>query len=59
MLHPVLRPVAALVILAGVAGSASAAGPSPVPEINPASMTSAVALLAGGLLLLAERFRRR
>ena len=30
-----------------------------VPEINPASASSAVALVTGGLLILAARFRRR
>jgi len=59
MLRPLLRPAIALLVLAGLAGSAYAAGPSPVPEISPASMTGAVALLAGGLLLLTDHFRRR
>jgi hypothetical protein len=54
-----LRTAAALLILAGLAGSAQAAGPSPVPEISPGSMTGAIALLAGGLLLLTDHFRRR
>ena len=30
----------------------------PVPEIDPASASSAVALVTGGLLILAARFRK-
>jgi hypothetical protein len=46
-------------VLVGLASSAFAAGPPPVPEINPGSMVGAIALLAGGLLLLTDHLRRR
>jgi hypothetical protein len=45
--------VAMLVV--GLAGIASAA---PVPEIDPGSATSGLALLAGAAMLLLERHRR-
>jgi hypothetical protein len=45
--------VAMLVV--GLAGTASA---TPVPEIDPATATSGLALLAGAVLLLIERRRR-
>lgn len=50
-------------VLAIAAVSASVAlaavGPPPsAPEIDPGSATSALALLAGGVLLLKSRFRR-
>ena len=40
--------------LCGTAGAFS-----PVPELDPGTATSGLALLAGGLLLLLERHRRR
>jgi len=47
----------AAVMLLGVAGTASA---TPVaPEIDPSSAASGLALLAGGIMLLVERHRRR
>ena len=38
-------------------GTASTAIAFDTPEINPGSATSAIALLTGGVLLLADRFR--
>ena len=47
-------------LVAGLAGTASAT-PTAVPEIDPATATSGLALLAGAVLLLFERrgLRRR
>jgi len=45
----------AAIMLLGLAGTASAVS---VPEIDPASASSGLALLAGGALLLLERHRR-
>jgi len=42
-------------MVVGLAGTASA---TPVPEIDPATATSGLALLAGAVLLLVERRRR-
>ena len=48
-----------LVIGAVSASVALAGGPPPsAPEIDPGSATSALALLAGGVLLLKSRIRR-
>jgi len=44
-------------IVLGLAGTASAL--IAVPELDPGTATSGLALLAGGALLLIERFRRR
>ncbi len=59
-LNEIYLPLKALVVTAlvfiGFAGSASAS-PPPVPEINPASGGSALALIAAGLLVI--RGRRR
>lgn len=44
-------------VLAACSGVAQA-GVSITPEIDPGSMTSALALLSGGVLLVADRFRR-
>jgi hypothetical protein len=47
-------------IVAGLAGTASAVPTvSSVPEIDPATATSGLALLAGAVLLLVERRRLR
>ncbi len=46
-------------VFAATAGTAMAADPPSAPEINPAAATSALALLAGGMLLIAGRFRRK
>jgi hypothetical protein len=46
-------------VMAAIASPAWAGGPLPVPEIDPGSMAGAVALLAGGALLLTHRLRRR
>lgn len=47
-------------VLAACSGTAFASPPPlGAPEIDPGSMGSAVALLTGGILLVADRFRRR
>lgn len=48
-------------VLAVCCGVAQAAPPPPhvAPEIDPGSMQAALALLGGGVLLVADRFRRR
>jgi hypothetical protein len=47
-------------VMAAIASPLYALGPPPpVPEIDPGSAGGAVALLAGGVLLLTDRFRRR
>jgi len=48
-------------MVVGLAGTASATPISVVPEIDPATATSGLALLAGAVLLLIERrgLRRR
>ena len=46
---------AALVL---VAVSSSAAFAEKAPEVDPASMSSAVALVVGGALVLIERYRK-
>ena len=49
-----------LIFLTAFAGMAFAAGvPVEVPEVDPTTMGGAVALLAGGAMLLASRLRRR
>ncbi len=47
-----------LMVLTACAGTAAAVDLPAVPEIDPGSMTSAVTLLVGGLLLLGDRLRR-
>ena len=47
-----------LLWMAGI-GTASAAPPSAVPELDPGSAASGIALAVGAALLLAERYRRR
>jgi hypothetical protein len=50
----------ALLVIAAGAGPVLAGGPLPnAPEIDPGSMMSALTLLAGGTLLLTDRFRRK
>jgi len=48
------------VILAASVTNAAAGAPSvpAVPELNPASVTGGLALLAGGVMLLRARFRK-
>jgi hypothetical protein len=49
-------------VLAASSGAAHAGGsglPGPAPEIDPGSMQAALMLLSGGVLLVADRFRRR
>jgi len=46
-------------VLAACSGVVSAAPPGPAPEIDPSSMQAALMLLSGGVLLVADRFRRR
>ena len=50
---------AGLLLIVGATASSALAGvgPPPVPEIDPGSMASALALLAGGLLMLTGRRR--
>jgi hypothetical protein len=50
-------------VLAALSGQVQAGGggfppPSPAPEIDPGSMRAALMLLGGGILLMADRFRR-
>ena len=50
---------ASVIFWSGIAGSAFAqVDPRPVPELDPGSMASGLALLIGGGLLLLERYRR-
>jgi hypothetical protein len=51
------RPCGLCLVFAGCAATAYAGGPLPVPEIDPGSTVSALVLLTGGLLLLADRCR--
>ena len=48
----------AMIFLTAFAGMAFA-GISAVPEVDPTAMSGAVALLAGGAMLLASRVRRK
>lgn len=51
-----------LLVFAAVGGVVHAVPPplgSPVPEIDPGSLKSVLALLGGGALLLTERLRRK
>ena len=50
------RALGLLLVLSGFGGIALAVA---VPEINPASASSAVALLAGAALLAHDKFRRQ
>jgi len=59
MVSLITRISALLLVLGGLACPAYAAGPPPAPEINPGTITSAIALLTGGALLLADRLRRK
>lgn len=56
----VLRAVAGLLLLSALSGTAGAVQVNAlgVPEVDPGSIASALALLAGGGLLAADRFRR-
>ena len=47
------------VALAVAAFSGTAWGFDPTPEIDPGSAVSSLALLAGGVMLLRDRYRRR
>jgi hypothetical protein len=40
-------------------GGVAQAAPQGVPELDPGTASSGVALLVGGVLLLIERYRRR
>ena len=51
-----LTLAASLVLLA--ASNAFAQPPAPVPEINPASLSAGLALLAGSVLLARARWRK-
>jgi hypothetical protein len=50
-----------LLVFAAVAGRALAQGDihPDTPEIDPGSVMSGISLLAGGMLLLADKFRRK
>jgi hypothetical protein len=50
-----------LLVFAAVAGAALAQDfhPPQTPEIDPGSAMSGISLLAGGMLLLADKFRRK
>jgi hypothetical protein len=50
-------PLAGTVVICILALTTTARAGAPVPEINPGSMGSAVALLTGGLMLLCNRLR--
>ena len=54
----VFRGLGLGLVLLAFAGMAMARQPV-VPEIDPGSATSALALLAGGVILLKDRFRTR
>lgn len=45
-------------VIASLATSVSAGGPRAVPEIDGASITAGLGLLAGGVLLVRARLRR-
>jgi hypothetical protein len=48
-----------LLVFAAVAGSALAQNHPDAPEIDPGSALSGISLLAGGMLLLADKLRRK
>lgn len=52
------RSMGLLLILSGL-GSVAMAIPVPTPEVDPASATSALALLVGTALLARDKFRRQ
>jgi len=58
LLTPLVFAVAWITFTLALDGVAHAA-PGPVPELDPGTATSGVALLVGGALLLIERYRRR
>lgn len=51
-----MKTLGMLLLLCGLAGSAMAV--TPVPEIDPGSATSAVALLAGSVMILRAKLRK-
>ena len=51
--------VAMFLILFGLANPLQAAQPLSAPEIDPTSMTGALALLAGGLVMVTDRLGRK
>jgi hypothetical protein len=53
---PLLFAAACITFTFALGGVAQAV---PVPELDPGTATSGVALLVGGALLLIERYRRR
>lgn len=60
-LHTTRRTLGLALVLTATAGLAVAGGSSSgggVPELDPTSLASAAALLAGGLLMLTDRVRR-
>ena len=56
ILSPVQRAVGLLLVFVAFSSPAFGRGH---PEIDPGSAPSALALLVGGMLLLADRFRRQ
>ena len=48
-----------LLVLGALASPAAATPPFPTPEIDPASLSGALTLLAGGMLILTARRRSR
>lgn len=54
-----LTVAASLALLLPVVCLADTAPPQAVPELNPASASTAIAVIAGFGMLLRDRFRRR
>ncbi len=48
-----------LTVIAAVAVSVSATASAPVPEIDASSITAGVGLLAGGVMIVRARMRRK
>ena len=59
MLHRCTAGAIGTLVLLLVPGGTAIAGPTAIPEIDPGSIASAVALLVAGGVLLAERIRRK
>jgi hypothetical protein len=57
VIRPALLGCGLGLLLGATAGMASAHAPVSTPEIGPDSMAGALALLAGGLLVLRSRWR--
>ena len=60
ILNVATKALVVAVILVGMAGTVRADEPAhPVPEIDPGTMTSALTLLGGGMLMLTSRLRKK